>query len=302
MDLSLFDLHCDTAFEIYRNKKSLVSNDLAVSFDKSEKYGRYCQTFAIWSDSSLDDDSAFDQFNSICNYLSADISKASLPDSISYILAVEDARILNNDIKRLYHLKSCNIKILTLTWKGVSCIGGAYDTNVSLTDFGEQVVRKCFELGIIIDISHASRETAQRVFELNDKRYPIIASHSNSYSVFPHNRNLTDNEIRQMIDRGGLIGLNLYYKHLGLDEDSSETRTLDRIFEHIDLVLSLGGENTICLGCDFDGAQTPKCLKNISDLDKIAEKMLSKGYGEEIVNKIFWDNANNFANKNLLYK
>ncbi|MBR5140696.1 MAG: hypothetical protein IKV16_06540, partial [Clostridia bacterium] len=106
MYLSLFDLHCDTAFEIYRCKKTLVSNDLAVSFDKAEKYKRYCQTFAVWSDSSLDDESAFEQFDNICNYFSADVSKACLPDSTSYILAVEDARILNNDIKRLYHLKS----------------------------------------------------------------------------------------------------------------------------------------------------------------------------------------------------
>ena len=302
MDLSLFDLHCDTAFEIYRHKLSLASNDLAVSFDKSDKYSRYCQTFAIWSDSSLDDDSAFEQFNNIYKYFSKDVEKASLPDSISYILAVEDARILNNDIKRLYHLKACNIKILTLTWQGVSCIGGAYDTDTALTEFGERVVNECFDLGIIVDISHSSRRTAQRVFELNDNRFPIIASHSNSYSVFPHQRNLTDNEIKKIIDCYGLIGINLYYKHLGLEQNSSERVALDRIFEHIDRILSLGGENTLCLGCDFDGADTPRCLKTISDLYKIADIMLSKGYNDTIVKKIFWDNANNFANKNLLYK
>ena len=194
------------------------------------------------------------------------------------------------------------MKILTLTWKGDSVIGGAYDTDTALTEFGERVVNECFDLGIIVDISHSSRRTAQRVFELNDNRFPIIASHSNSYSVFPHQRNLTDDEIKKIIDCYGLIGINLYYKHLGLEQNSSERVALDRIFEHIDRILSLGGENTLCLGCDFDGADTPRCLKTISDLYKIADIMLSKGYNDTIVKKIFWDNANNFANKNLLYK
>ena len=114
MDLSLFDLHCDTAFEIYRNKQSLASNDLAVSFDKSKKYKDYCQTFAIWSEASLDDESAFEQFKKIYKYFIDDIFAI---EPSRYVLAVEDARILNNDISRLDHLSSCNIKILTLSKK-----------------------------------------------------------------------------------------------------------------------------------------------------------------------------------------
>lgn len=302
MELSLFDLHCDTVFEIFRNKQSLISNDLAVSFDKSKKYRHYCQTFDIWSEASLDDECAFEQFKKIYKYFITDISNITPSELRPYVLAVEDARILNNDIKRLDHLKLCNIKILTLTWSGVSCIGGAYDTDYSLTEFGESVVNKCFELGIIIDISHSSRKTAQRVFELNNNRFPIIASHSNSYSVFPHPRNLTDNEIKHIIDCSGLIGINLYYKHLGLDPDASEFTAIKKILEHIEHILSLGGENILCFGCDFDGADTPSGLKTISDLDKIANRMISKGYSETTINKIFWDNANNFANKNLLYK
>lgn len=302
MDLSLFDLHCDTAFEIYRNKQSLIDNDLAVSFNKAKKYREYCQTFAIWSDSSLDDESAFEQFKKIYKYLAADIASVSPTELRSYVFAVEDARILKNDITRLDYLDKCNIKILTLLWSGSSCIGGAYDTDGSLTEFGERVVEKCFDLGIIIDISHSSRKTAQKVFELNYNRFPIIASHSNSYSVFPHPRNLTDNEIKQIIACSGLIGINLYYRHLGLEANACEFETLDRILEHIEHILSLGGENALCFGCDFDGADTPECLKNISDLDKIANRMVAKGFDEKTVNKIFWDNANNFANKNLFYK
>ncbi len=297
MELSLFDLHCDTAYNIYHQKKSIWDNDLAVSLKKSEKYKKYCQVMAIWSAHSLTDDEAFEDFKKIHEYFLDDISRAEISPSRHFILAVEDARLLGVDINRLDYLAACGVKILTLTWSGSSCIGGAFDTTDSLTDFGEQVVKRCFELSIVPDISHASRHTAERVFELNTLNKPIIASHSDAFSVHQHPRNLTDDEFIKIKDCQGLVGINLYCEHLGIAPDSP--KDIEKVIEHIEHYLSLGGEDTIAFGCDFDGALTTSHLKSISDLYLIADKMAMLGYTDKLIEKIFSKNAEIFISKNF---
>jgi len=179
-------------------------------------------------------------------------------------------------------------------WSGVSCIGGAYDTDSTLTEFGCDVVLSCIELGIIPDISHASVKSADKVFELcceND--YPVIASHSDAYSVFAHPRNLSDKQFMNIKALRGLVGINLCEEHLGGSEYST-------VLNHIEHYLSLGGEDIICFGCDFDGAKTPGCLSDISSLHILANEMSRLNYSDSLIEKIFYLNAKNFIFKNII--
>jgi len=297
MKLSLYDLHCDTALEMYKCNKSFFDNDLSVSYKENQQFHKYTQTMEICSEHTISDEDAFVQFLNVRKYLYDDLAKINLGPSRRVILAVEDARLLAGKLDRLDLLSELGVKILTLTWSGISCIGGAFDTDVPLTDFGRAVVSRCFDLGIVPDISHASRKVAANVFEINTNNKPIIASHSDAYSVHPHPRNLTDTEFEQIKKSRGLVGINLYCEHLGVSEDSP--KAIDKVIEHIDHYLSLGGEDTVCLGCDFDGALTPKQLKTVGDLTNIADRMIGLGYCEQIIEKIFSKNAEAFIENNF---
>lgn len=305
MKLSLADIHCDTAYEMFMSSQSFFDNSLSISLKLTECFEKYIQVLAIWSDKRLDNDLAYFRFFQILKYLKKDIfSNASydmldLTDfekDVSLIISLEDARILNNDLSRLYSVYEQGVRIITFLWSGRSCIGGAYDTDCGLTEFGRSAVLKASELGIIPDISHASLQSSFDIFDLCEGQIPVIASHSNSFKIYPHPRNLTDEQFEYVKAHGGLVGINLCREHLcPLDENTSTAIVL----RHIEHYLSLGGENTVCFGCDFDGANTPNEFKNISSLSLIAEEMAKLNYNNDIINKIFYLNAKNFISKNI---
>ncbi len=298
--LSLADIHCDTAYEIFKHSHSFFDNTEAVSLKKAEVYKDYLQVLAIWSDKALDNDSAYNRFFEIAEYLKKNIS--TLPKdifscgahSVRLILSLEDARILNYDVSRLNALSESGVKIITPLWSGITCIGGAYDTDEGLSDFGVSVIKESLKKNIIPDISHASQRSARDIIRLAGTVSPVIASHSNSYSVYPHPRNLTDGQFKEIAELGGLVGINLCAEHLGVQEKEPPLETLMRHIEHY---LELGGEDIICFGCDFDGAATPEGLQDITSLYSIAKEMLKRNFSYELIDKIFYSNAKNFISK-----
>ncbi len=302
---SLADMHCDTPFELFSRKESFWQSDLSVSAAKSNVYNNFLQVAAVWSDKRLDNDSAYFRTLEIIDYFKSDLKKGNDASfwidnkntRIKFILSIEDARILNGDTERLYHLYDEGIRILTPLWRGCSCIGGAYDESVGLTDFGKLVVKTSTELRIIIDISHASEQSVVDIFDISDGAVPIIASHSDSRSVFPHKRNLSDEQFIGIKRTGGVVGINLCAEHLGYDGKGASA--IDRVMEHIEHYLALAGEDTVCFGCDFDGAETPLELCDITSLLSLAEKMSALNYSDHLIEKIFYLNAENFIKKNI---
>ena len=302
--ISLADMHCDTPFELFWRSQSFWNNDLSVSAAKAATYNSFLQVMAVWSDKNLNDDAAYAKSLEIIDHFKSDVENnvgASFfidnrDTKVKFVISIEDARILGGDITRLYHLYDKGIRIITPLWGGVTCIGGAFDTSGGLTSFGKRVLEASTELGIIPDISHASEKSAYDIFEICGDKIPVIASHSDSYTVFPHKRNLTDDQFGSIKSSGGVVGINLYTEHLGYDISRS---AVDQVIAHIEHYLSLGGENTVCFGCDFDGASTPSELSDISSLLAIAEKMSILNYSDTLIEKIFYLNAENFIKKNI---
>lgn len=310
--MRLIDLHCDTASRIYKHKQSLEHNDYHISIDKLKQYAAYTQVMAIFISNRLSDDEGFVRFNNIYNYYMEEIAKhAGSVENITdgkqinevwgaqkhaFVIGVEDARILNNDITKLQFLHQKGVRLLTLLWSGQTCIGGSHNTQASLTPFGREVTKQCFELGIVPDISHASEQSASDMIEIAQSySKPLIASHSNSYSVYPHSRNLRDNHFLAIKELGGLVGISLCKYHLG----GNECINVNHILKHIDYYLSLGGENTVALGGDLDGTDLPDGFADIRDITKIADNMAKNGYSDELINKLFWENAKIFFENNI---
>ena len=309
-ELKLFDLHCDTPTELYVNGTSLDRNPHHVSLSGAEGFRSYTQVMAIYSNRAFDDDSSFRNFHKTADYLMTQLE--NLCDQVTYVrhaqgyqaattrakvfLAVEDARLLAGVRERLRVLHARGVRFLTPVWGGESCIGGAHDTTVGLTEFGKQTVNDCFTMGIVPDVSHASEQTADDIFTIASAyNKPVIATHSAAYSVRAHSRNLRDGQFKTIKESGGLVGICLYQGHLC---DREEAHISD-IVAHVEHYLSLGGEDTVALGSDFDGAKMPVEIRRPSDLILVAEELAKLNYSDELIQKLFYKNAESFVIKNL---
>ena len=314
MKLSLFDTHCDTAYELYHRKEDLSENTCHISLSHAQAYEKYVQLFAIWSNRRLDDQTCWQHFLDIAKNFdllieqnSASIERITTSQELTNtldrqkraaILAVEDARLLAGDLNRMQILYDMGVRCMTMLWGGESCIGGSHDTDMGLTDFGKSATHKCFELGIVPDISHASEKSADDIIQIaKAHQKPFIATHSNSYSVYAHSRNLRDRHLQALIDLGGIVGVSMCCIHLR--DCTQRNANVDDIVRHIDRYMELGAENHICFGCDFDGTDLPDGIKHVSDLSLVANRLVQLGYSEQQIDKLFWQNAYNFFQKQL---
>ncbi len=289
--MKYFDLHCDTLTKLYDGLLTFDNRQTQVNHAEVFFFEKYRQVFAVWSDPALHPNDGFDKFCKIAD----NIHSFKIPQKGS-ILAVEGAEILNGRIERLDKMYAKGVRLLTLMWKGRTCIGGSYDTDYPLDRFGAAVLRHCFNLGIVPDMSHASDKTFYDCVNIAEAAgKPLIASHSNSRAVFDHPRNLTDEMFGIIRDMGGIVGISLYPKHLSPAECTTED-----VLRHIEHYIMMDGENTVCLGCDFDGIEeTPVDIPSVRFISNLAYEMEKRGYGKLLIDNIFYENANKFFEKNI---
>lgn len=308
MKLSLFDLHADTAWAMYQSKETLTSNSLAVSLDKAQKFERYIQTMALWTSPKLGNEDGYTELLNIVENLKGDVALqngtaelwTSCPprdsQKTSLIFSVEDARVLDGHIDRVEVLANLGVKSVIPMWCGETCIGGSHDTSLGLTEFGKRAAKEMLDAGMVLDISHASEEASKEIFDLSAAHgKPVIASHSNAHVICPVSRNLRDWQIDAIVASGGIIGINLYKAFLETDGNA----TLDSIQRHIEHFLSREAQHALALGCDMDGADLPDDIPNLSHLDRLAEHLLAKGYPQELIDNLFFENAYRFAQKHF---
>lgn len=290
--MKYFDLHCDTLTASYDKGESILHSSCDISLDLTSDFERYTQVLAVWSDPKYTSDELYERFFSVISRF----KKSTLPENFSYMLAVEGGTLIGNDVSRIDRLFATGVRIFTPLWKGVTQLGGAFGENIGLTELGRRAIERCFELGIIVDLSHASDKSFYDIYSLSEKKtVPIIASHSNSRTVCDHARNLTDEMAEIIIKSGGLIGISLYPPHLS----SSGKAELDDICRHVEHYLSLGGESCLCTGFDLDGTDgdLPREISKINDVGKIHTR-ICKAFSDKIANAVFFENANNFFGRN----
>ena len=295
--MKLFDLHVDTALRLYLDGLPFDSPVLGVSAADNAAFERLTRIYALFCPPSLTDDEAYRTFFPMRERLIEALAPYRSP-GFSLLLSVEDGRLLGGKRHRLPILYRYGIRVLTLTWRGTTCVGGAYDTREGLTSFGRTILSDCFSLGIFPDLSHASEAVFSEVCEASLNRgLPLLATHSNSRSVCPHSRNLTDTQIISLIASGGLCGLSLCPWHL----TETTTCTSADLLRHLEHYLSLGGENSVAIGSDLDGIErTPADLTNTRDLLGLADAMARSGYSEELIKRVFYKNAETFFGKYLI--
>ena len=232
----------------------------------------------------LEQISKYDQIIAIAK--SAQEIKQNLQHGImSAILTIEGPAGFGFNLNKLDELYTIGFRMTTLGWNESNPLTGSCVTGEGLTEQGRAYVKKAQKLGMVVDVSHISDAGFWDIIEITEK--PIVASHSNSRSLWNVPRNLTDEMYTAICQTNGTVGINLYGKFLGDDPD------VDTVCDHIIYFLQLSGSDKhISLGADFDGCnRLPKGFSGVQDYPKLADRLLQRGLTEASVHNIFWNNA-----------
>lgn len=160
---------------------------------------------------------------------------------------------------------------------------------LGLKPFGEDVVERMVELGMIIDVSHSTPPARARIYDIVGNRAPIIASHVGAYEINPDPYNLKDWEIKRIADSGGLVGV-IFMNYWLMPRESH--RGLNFIIRTIDHMVQNGGIEHVGFGSDFDGfTDPPDDLKDASELPRLTTRLLVAGYSPQDISRLLGGNA-----------
>jgi len=255
----------------------------------------------------------------------ADVRRAKADGVVAIFIGVEGGHAIEDSLDNLRELKRRGACYLTLTWNNGnewagSSIGSGDTRTGGLTTFGRAVIAELNRLGMLVDVSHTSSETLTDVLAASDA--PVIASHSSARAIADHPRNLTDDELRAIAERGGVICVNFYSRFIEVRMraamDAAEARVerepagtaaqraarldallaripptpLSILIDHIDHVARVAGIDHAGLGSDFDGIRlTPAGLQDVTAYPRIAQALLDRGYSDDDVRKVLGANV-----------
>ncbi len=299
--MNFFDLHCDTLTECMKRGKGLRENGMHLSLNRASVFEKWCQVFAVFVPDNLNELEAEVYFDNACKFLfkeiaengdkialcrtSTDLREITHAGKCSAVLAMENSKAVTS-VSRLQKLYLQGLRLITLTWNGANAAGGGISSGGGLTAWGSELVRTAQTMGVIIDASHLSDTAFWDLARVSTA--PFIASHSNSRSVFNNRRSLTDEQIKFIIKNGGLIGLNFYMEFLGGGGGLYE------LLNHAKHMLSLGAEDVLCIGTDFDGAEISRELAGVERIPYVRRYFEENGVSAALCDKIFFKNAFNF--------
>ncbi len=297
--MRLFDLHCDSLTECFRQNLSLYDNDKTAVTLKGKK--DYIQAFALYIEQGMPRTLMRKYFIDNFEFLASternienfDIVSGKLPrktdGKIFGIRTVENCELLY-DLNNFDLFLEYNIFAASLTHNEKNCLAGGALSDGSVSEQGYSVVKLFDDNNIVLDISHLNDKSCFEVLSFSDKT--VIATHSNSRAVTDNKRNLPDEFFKEVVARDGIVGINLHCPFL-----SENAPTFDDILKHIYHFLSIGGEDTVSLGCDMDGAVMPSEIQNLAALEKLYDYMLKLNFSEQLTDKIFYKNAYDFFAK-----
>lgn len=308
---AVIDLHCDTLTNMKADDSPDTLDNGAKAFSLSALPDgvHWAQCFAIFLPDELHGQAAIDCYNRwrdsfarqtaifsdrIFPCRSAqEIGAAWAAGKTAGLLTVENGSALAGDLDRVRLLAEDGVCAVTLTWNGANEIGSGHATDCGLSDFGRRAVRELEKYGVLVDVSHLNDRGFYDLLEVAEK--PFLATHSNARSVCGHKRNLTDGMIRELVQRGCLIGLNYHIRFLC----ESGICSLDDLYRHVMHFFELGAAENLALGSDFDGAELPDSLSCAAKVPDLYSYLLARGISQADADGIFWRNALSFFRRNL---
>ena len=335
----VIDLHCDTPMLLRDGSYDLgVHNDTGeVDIPRMRAGGITAVFFSVYTSATRNTEleavqralEIIDAILGVVSRFPRDLALATSSDAIvaakrsgriAILMGVEGGHMINSSLAVLRMLYTLGVRYLTLThskdtpWAGSS----GSDANLGLSDFGRSVITEMNRLGMAVDISHVSDQTFWDT--LGTSGAPLIASHSSARALAAHKRNMTDEMIRSMADKGGVIHINYYNAFIddayaqrsrawneanpASEWDDGNARTqaklaaigrppLDTLLDHFEHAIRVGGIESVGLGSDFDGVdgELPEGMEDISHVPNIADGLAKRNYSEDQIDKVLGANS-----------
>lgn len=226
----------------------------------------------------------------------ADIRKAMNEDIFAAVLHMEGCEAIDEDLDALEVFYAAGLRSLGPVWSRHNAFGHGVpfafpmspDSAPGLTDAGFELVRRCNQLGILIDLAHITEKGFWDVAKTSDQ--PLIASHSNAHALTGVARNLTDVQMDAIKERNGLVGLNYAVTMLRPDARDDAKTPLSDMVRHIDCMVERMGIDCVALGSDFDGATVPAEIADAAGNQNLVAALKAAGYSEVELAKICREN------------
>jgi len=299
------------------------------------------QVFAVWSDDKRWKEGAFkhanDQIDALEEVISrnpdkieiaksyADIMRIQTSGKIAAVIGIEGGNMIEQSLANLETLYDRGARYLTLTWNyNLPWVTAAAVEDAKpekeqkgLSTEGKAIIRKMNELGMMVDLSHASKKTFYDVMKVSKK--PVLVSHSNAATLTLHSRNLDDKQLKALKRNKGVVGVNFYsgfldsefenrikdlckqhfgepdvkmsvsrqYDALPKELQYQANTPLESLLKHIDYLVLKVGIDHVAIGSDFDGIEAPpQELEDVSKFPTLTKALLKRGYSQEDVAKI----------------
>ncbi|MGH7003583.1 MAG: dipeptidase [Alphaproteobacteria bacterium] len=226
----------------------------------------------------------------------ADIAECMDSGQFAAVLHMEGCEAIAADLAALDVFYAAGLRSLGPVWSRNNIFAHgvpfAYpmspDTGPGLTPAGEDLVRTCNRLGILIDLAHITEKGFWDVARISDQ--PLVASHSNVHALTPVARNLTDRQLDAIGESKGIVGLNYAVAMLRSDaRENAETPLADMV-RHIDYMVERMGIDCVALGSDFDGAKIPEKIADASGNQNLVSALREAGYSQKDLAKICREN------------
>lgn len=326
--MKVVDMHCDTIAELYYDHRdggnmSILENRLHIDLKKMRKGDYLLQNFALFTNLKKVDrpfeyvmklvDTFYNEIEAHPDEIGIvrcweDIERNRAAGRMSALLSLEEGAVCQGELAYLRDFYRLGVRMMTLTWNFQNELGfpnrmeilekdgdtmarWVPDTEHGLTETGIAFVEEMERLGMIIDVSHLGDAGIWDVFRYTEK--PFVASHSNARALAGHPRNLTDEMIRALAERGGVAGINFCAAFLRDEEGGREkTHSYCRdMVAHMKHMKQVGGIGCIGLGTDFDGIVSIVEMGDCSGMQLLADEMRRQGFTQGETEAVFSGNV-----------
>lgn len=316
--MNYIDMHCDTLMMAWLKGETDLYDQprMMVDIKRLKEGGCRAQCFAIFMPSpgmkerlgkqQLNDDDYIEHLEGILRNTMerhpeavaravslADIRKNASEGKVSAVLTMEDGRSVDGRMEKLERYYSMGVRVIGLTWNQANCFGSPNSRDAAvmqqgLTDFGKDAVIRMNELGMGIDVSHLSDGGFWDVARLTKK--PFFATHSNCRSLNPHPRSLTDEMIRALADRGGVMGVNFCPEFLIRNTENSAA-SCEMLAAQLRHMINTGGEDCAAIGTDFDGMGGELEIGSADQMPRLFIALERMGFTAGEIEKIAFGNV-----------
>lgn len=204
--------------------------------------------------------------------------------TLAVVLHFEGAEPIEPDLSNLEAYYDRGLRSLGLVWSRPNQFGhgvpfefpGSPDTGPGLTHWGEELVQRCNDLGIVVDLAHLNEAGFWDVAELSTD--PLVVSHAGAHDICPSTRNLTDEQLDAVADSDGLVGITFAVNAIRPDGKRETETPVATLVDHVEYVADRIGVEHVAIGSDFDGAQVPEAVGDAAGLPRIFEELADRGF------------------------